>query len=184
MKLAQLNAGLFFGTDTGNTEEVGERIQKELASHGIEIELININESSPELLESFDFLIFGIPTWDFGGIQQDWEELEAEFLSCNLSGKLTALYGLGDQFGYGDYFLDAMGWLHERVLKTGATVIGAWPTEGYEFTESLALNEDRSAFCGLAIDEDQQFELTDERISKWVTQLIDECSQLLDEQSA
>jgi hypothetical protein len=29
-----------------------------------------------------------------------------------------------------------------------------------------------SEFCGLAIDEDQQFELTDARISQWVAQIV------------
>ncbi|TXR51348.1 flavodoxin [Reinekea thalattae] len=184
MQLSELNVGLIFGTDTGNTEDVGTRIQTEMQKHGVEVELINITEASPEVCETYDFLIFGIPTWDFGGIQQDWEEAEETFLTANLTGKIAALYGLGDQFGYGDFFLDAMGWLHERVVKTGATVIGFWPTEGYEFTESQAVNDEKTEFCGLAIDEDQQFELTDERISKWVEQLVNECAELLQELSA
>jgi flavodoxin len=81
---------------------------------------------------------------------------------------------LGDQRGYGDYFVDAMGWLYERVLATGAQVIGHWPAEGYKVAASLALNESKTEFCGLAIDEDQQFELTDRRVATWVNQIVSE----------
>ena len=80
--------------------------------------------------------------------------------------------------GYADYFLDAMGWLHERVLKAGATIIGEWSTEGYDFEASLAANDDKTYFCGLGIDEDQQIELSDERINNWVALLLDQLKQL------
>lgn len=170
--------GLVFGTDTGNTEEVGDKICNELANYGIEVEMINVAETTPQVIETFDFVIMGIPTWDFGGIQEDWEDFEKEILSTDLNDKTVALYGLGDQLGYGDYFVDAMGWLHERVLKTGATVIGAWPTEGYDFEASLAANEDKTFFCGLAVDEDQQIELTDKRVSAWISLILEELTSL------
>eukprot|EP00903_Cladosiphon_okamuranus_P004286 g4284.t1 len=139
--------------------------------------MIDVVDVDSEKLESFDFLIMGIPTWDFGGIQEDWERFEANLLATNLEHKTVALYGLGDQRGYGDFFLDAMGWLDARVRKAGAQVIGAWSTQGYEFEASLAANADKSMFCGLGIDEDQQFELTDKRIAQWVAQLIAEYEQ-------
>lgn len=172
--LAETNVGLIYGTDTGNTEEVGEKIVAALASYGVIAEMINVSDTSAEEIETFDFIIMGIPTWDFGGIQEDWEDFEDQILATKLHGKTVALYGLGDQRGYGYYFLDAMGWLNERVLKAGATVIGAWPTQGYDFDESKALTDDGDHFAGLAIDEDQQFELTDGRIAQWVGQLVAE----------
>ena len=176
--ITTLNTGLIFGTDTGNTEEIGDKIASVLAEHACPVEMINVADASPEAIEIFDFIIMGIPTWDFGGIQQDWEDFEEQILATKLSGKIVALYGLGDQRGYGDYFIDAVGWLHERVLKAGATVIGAWPTEGYDFEASRAANQDKSLFCGLAIDEDQQIELTDQRVAAWVALLIEQLDQL------
>ncbi|MEO0444065.1 MAG: flavodoxin [Pseudomonadota bacterium] len=178
MNLSDLNVGLIFGTDTGNTEEIGDKIASVLAEHACPVEMINVVDASPEIIESFDMIIMGIPTWDFGGIQEDWEDFEDQIAQTKLTGKIVALYGLGDQRGYGDYFIDAVGWLHERVVKVGATVIGEWPTEGYDFEESLAANKDKSMFCGLAIDEDQQLELTDERISGWINLLISQLDQL------
>lgn len=171
-----LNIGLVFGTDTGNTEEMGDKISECFSQHGYAVDMINVTEASPEIIESFDFVIMGIPTWDFGGIQEDWEDFEQDILQCKLSGKTVALYGMGDQLGYGDYFVDAMGWLNERVLKAGAMVIGEWSTEGYDFAASLAANDDKTQFCGLAIDDDQQFDLTDERIATWVGQLVEKLS--------
>lgn len=165
---------IIFGTDTGNTEEVGEKIQSQLGSHGVQADMLNITEAGSANFANHDLVILGIPTWDFGGVQQDWEEFEAELLTADLSDTVVALYGLGDQFGYGDFFLDAMGWLHERIVKLGAHVIGHWPTEGYDFEASLALNEDKTLFCGLAIDEDQQFEQTDQRVQAWVEQIVSE----------
>ncbi|MGH1438610.1 MAG: flavodoxin [Cellvibrionaceae bacterium] len=176
--ISDMNVGLIFGTDTGNTEEIGDKIAGVLVEHACPVEMINVVDATPEIIESFDFIIMGIPTWDFGGIQEDWENFEDEILATKLDNKIVALYGLGDQRGYGDYFIDAVGWLHERVLKTGATIIGEWPTEGYDFEASLAANEDKSYFCGLAIDEDQQIELTDGRIEGWINLLIEQLNKL------
>ncbi len=39
---------------------------------------------------------------------------------------------MGDQLGYGEWFLDALGMLHDK-LATGVKFVGYWPTEGYEF---------------------------------------------------
>lgn len=175
--IQELNIGLIFGTDTGNTEEMGDKISQVFAEYGCAIEMVNVTEASPEVIEAFDFIIMGIPTWDFGGIQEDWEDFEDQIKSTKLTGKTVALYGLGDQRGYGDYFVDAMGWLNTHVLSAGATVIGAWSTESYDFEASLAANEDKTLFCGLAIDEDQQIELTDDRINTWVSQLIGELQE-------
>lgn len=176
--LSDCNIGLIFGTDTGNTEEMGDKICTVLSEHGCAAEMINVEDTSPEEIEQFDFLIMGIPTWDFGGIQDDWAYFEEDILRTQLQGKVVALYGMGDQLGYGDNFVDAMGWLHERVVKAGAQCIGFTSTGGYDFAASLACNEDKTQFCGLAIDDDQQFDLTDDRISNWIEQLVQEYSQL------
>ena len=43
-----------------------------------------------------------------------WDALD----SIDLQGKIVALFGLGDQAGYGEWFLDAMGLLHDvRFLR-------------------------------------------------------------------
>ena len=165
---------LVFGTDTGNTEEVAEKIQEQLSESGQVVEIIDVTDCSADRISEADMCIFGIPTWDFGGIQADWEDFKEELEAAELGGKKVALYGLGDQFGYGDFFIDAVGWLHEIIQPMGADIKGYWPVEGYEFTESRALSPCKTYFYGLAVDDDQQFEQTDERVSSWVQQILAE----------
>ncbi len=157
--------GLFFGSDEGNTESVAERIQAQFPEGSIDIH--DIADVTQMNFADYERIILGIPTWDFGQIQSDWEEFWDDLEEVDFSGKTVALFGLGDQFGYGDYFLDAMGMLHDVIVANGANIIGHWPTEGYDFEASKALIESENCFVGLAIDEDQQEELTDNRIVQW-----------------
>lgn len=85
---------------------------------------------------------------------------------------------MGDQLGYTDWFQDALGMLHDVVISQGGFVIGNWPNEGYEFAASKALTEDKTAFVGLALDEDNQYMLSDERIKKWCQQLQSELAEI------
>ena len=174
-----LNIGLIYGTDTGTTQEVGEKIAHRITEQGYAIDMINVAEASKEVLEMFDMLIMGIPTWNYGSTVDEWRDFESELTSADLSSKIVALYGLGNQRGYADFFVDALGWLHNLVLETGAEVIGAWPAGGYQFEASRALNPGGTEFCGLAIDEDQQYQLTDMRVAAWVDQIMVEASDLM-----
>ena len=47
-------------------------------------------------------------------------------------------------------------------MEKGGTLIGRWPTDGYEFDESLAL--DNGEFLGLGLDNDNQEDETEERL--------------------
>jgi flavodoxin I len=88
------------------------------------------------------------------------------------AGKKVAYFGMGDQVGYSDNFQDAMGILEEKITSLGGQTVGLWPNQGYEFDESKALKGDR--FVGLALDEDNQPEMSDDRIKTWVAQLKQE----------
>ncbi len=161
--------GLFFGSDEGNTEGVSYRIQQRLGEDAVDV--MDIADVTQLDFANYDKIILGIPTWDFGQIQSDWEEFWDDVSEIDFSGKTIALFGLGDQFGYGDYFLDAMGMLHDVIVEKGATIIGLWSVDGYEFDASKALTTDQKHFVGLAIDEDQQEEMTAERLNIWCEQL-------------
>ncbi len=163
------NIGLFFGSDEGNTEKVAYRIQKRLGDDVVEVR--DIADVTQLDFADYDRIILGIPTWDFGQIQSDWEEFWDDISAVDFSGKTVAFFGLGDQFGYGDYFLDAMGMLHDVVIQSGADIIGHWSTEGYEFDASKAEILGEKKFVGLALDEDQQENLTAERLNLWCAQI-------------
>lgn len=162
--------GLFYGSTTGNTENVAELIAEKIGFD--RIHRIDIAADGLDSVAEYTYLILGIPTWDFGELQEDWADLWQLLDAAELQGKKCALFGLGDQIGYGEWFLDAMGLLHERVLARGAEVVGYWPVEGYDFDASKALTEDGSHFVGLAIDEDCQHAETDGRVEKWCQQVM------------
>ncbi len=161
--------GLFFGSDEGNTERVAYLIQRCLGPDLVEVH--DIADVTQLDLAHYEQMILGIPTWDFGQIQSDWEEFWDDVAEVDFSGKTVALFGLGDQFGYGDYFLDAMGMLHDVIVANGARIVGHWSTEGYDFEASKAEIPGEGLFVGLALDEDQQEAQTVERLNRWCRQI-------------
>lgn len=164
--------GLIYGSDTGMTEEITHNIVDEWKSSDIKvIEVSNVKASD---FEKFEFLILGLSTWYDGDLQSDWESFFDEFQTIDFTGKTIALFGLGDQYGYREFFIDGVGMLAKVILKNGGKIIGKWPIEGYDFTESKAKVEDEDLFYGLAIDEDNQPELTQERVKNWLNQLESE----------
>ncbi|WP_087016350.1 flavodoxin FldB [Thaumasiovibrio subtropicus] len=171
-----MKIGLFYGSTTCYTEMAAEKIRSTLGEDLVSIH--NVKESSLSLTKDYDLLIFGISTWDFGELQEDWEAIWSHLDNLKLEDKAIALFGLGDQEGYGEWYLDAMGMLHEALLMSGAQIIGYWPNEGYDFSASKALTEDKSMFVGLALDEDSQYDLSDERIASWCEQIMLEYSEL------
>ncbi|MCD8547019.1 MAG: flavodoxin FldA [Aeromonadaceae bacterium] len=165
------SVGLFFGSDTGNTETIAGMIQKELGEQLVDVR--DIAKSSKEEIAQFDLLILGIPTWYYGEAQADWDDFFPELEEIDFTNKLVAIFGCGDQEDYAEYFLDAMGTLRDIVEARGAIIMGHWPTEGYHFEASKALVDDHH-FVGLGIDEDRQPELTEGRVKAWCKQLVEE----------
>jgi flavodoxin II len=175
-----MKIGLFFGSTTCYTEMVAEKIQEAFAHYnGFEVVLHNIKSDALSLCQEYDFLLFGISTWDYGELQEDWESSWEEVSQLELSGKMVALYGMGDQIGYSEWFQDALGMLHEQLLPTEAYITGYWPNIGYEFISSKALTTDQQYFVGLSLDDESQYQLTDERIVQWVKSIHDEIKEIL-----
>ncbi|MBD2365029.1 flavodoxin FldA [Anabaena minutissima FACHB-250] len=158
--------GLFYGTQTGKTESVAEIIRDEF---GDGVTLHDMSQAEAADFEEYQYVIVGCPTWNMGELQSDWEGFFPELDDIDFNGKMVAYFGTGDQMGYADNFQDAIGILEEKISQRGGKTVGYWPTEGYDFNDSKALRNGK--FVGLAIDEDNQSDLTDERIKAWVSQL-------------
>ncbi len=159
--------GLFFGSETGNTANAASMIAAELGASNVEV--YNIADCDASFLTSYDNIILGCSTWGFGELQSDWENFLPGFDSVDLTGKTIALFGLGDQVNYADVFLDAMGTICKKVQERGGTVVGSWSTEGYDFSGSTAVMN--GSFVGLALDVDNQDDLTPDRVSQWVSMI-------------
>ncbi|MFN6572518.1 flavodoxin FldA [Dendronalium sp. ChiSLP03b] len=159
--------GLFYGTQTGKTESVAEIIRDEFG--GDVVTLNDISQAEAADFDEYEYLIIGCPTWNIGELQSDWEGFFPELDEIDFSGKVVAYFGTGDQLGYGENFQDAIGIIEEKISQRGGKTVGYWSTEGYDFEASKALKNGK--FVGLAIDEDNQSDLTNERVKAWVTQL-------------
>ena len=160
--------GLFYGSDTGNTENIALKIREKISKENVYI--IDMYDATIEEFAKYDKIILGLSTWHDGQLQSDWDTFFEEFKEVDFTGKTVALFGLGDQYVYCDYFIDGVGIIGEVVLKNGGAIVGKWPTEGYEHTDSKAELEE-GTFLGLALDEDNQFNQTDERVDAWVEQI-------------
>lgn len=166
--------GLFWGTDTGMTEEIVTVLIDLLAEKGIEVDSINVFDVTAADFDAYQHCILGLSTWYDGELQSDWEEFyDKDFKEIDFTNKKVALFGLGDQEGYDEYFIDGVGIIGEVVINNGGELFGKWSTAGYEYTSSKAEKE-KGCFLGLAIDEDNQPELTDERLEQWLGQLENE----------
>lgn len=171
---ANQKVGLFYGSTTGVTEDIAYEIQEVWNNeHSEAIEPINIGhvKNLNELL-AYDKLILGVPTWNIGQLQDDWDIAFPDLSKMDFTGKQIALFGIGDQYGYPDNFLDAIGILGKQLRDCGATLVGFTNTQGYEFAESVGVEDQQ--FMGLGIDEISQQDLTPERIEAWVAQISKE----------
>ncbi|MBV1789646.1 flavodoxin [Marinobacterium sp. D7] len=169
--------GLFFGSDTGKTRKVAKMIGKKFDEQTV-AKPVNVNRADPDEFAGYEFLILATPTLGEGllpGLSADiedesWEEFLPKIEDKDFSGKTVALIGLGDQVGYPDEFVDALGELYAFFSERGANIVGSWPTDGYEFNHSEAVGED-GKFVGLALDLDNQSNLTEERLNAWLSQI-------------
>ncbi len=166
--------GLFYGSTTCYTEMAGEKIRDTInLSLGFSaVTLHDIALDPITRMAEYQYLILGIPTWDFGELQEDWESHWDAMDNLDLTGKQVALYGLGDQVGYPKWFQDALGYLWAKVRTQGASTVGAWPNEGFEFEDSKALSSDEKMFVGLPLDDENQLEVADDHIDQWCDQII------------
>ncbi|GAB5426412.1 MAG: flavodoxin FldB [Crocinitomicaceae bacterium] len=173
--------GLFYGSSTSHTEYIAYELQEIINNLKVNsVDVYNIGQTKAEQIKQYDYLIFGIPTWDIGELQADWDVFWATLEQLDLSGKKVAVFGLGDQYSYTDTFQDAMGILAEEVLERGAELMGYTSIEGYEFEDSIALSIDRDEFMGLSLDEDHQSDLTAERLNHWAQQVLSEFGLLME----
>jgi len=163
--------GLFFGTQTGKTEECAGKIA---AASGCEAKAID--DVSAADLAGFDGLIVGAPTWNTGADEQrsgtTWDDYLEEIKGLDLCGKPVAIFGVGDSAGYGDNFCDAIEELHSTFSSAGAKMLGYVAASDYQHSDSKSVQDDK--FLGLPLDEDNEYDMTDDRVKKWVDQIKSE----------
>ena len=164
--------GLFWGSNTGNQEEAAGFLKDFMESEGVEMDEYNIADTDPSKMLEYKRLIIGCPTWHIGELQDDWDFIYEKYKELDFSGITAAFFGCEDQVAYADNFLDAIGLLGKRFMENDGTLIGRWTTEEYDYDNSLP--EDGDEFLGLGLDNDNEEELTEERLIIWAELIKDE----------
>ncbi len=162
-----MKTAILYGTLTGHTQEIADLLAAQLTE--LSPEVGDISGREPASLLEWDVLILGVPTWNIGELQQDWDDFVGKIGATDFTGKRVAVFGCGDQAGYPDTFADAQGLLWDALKARGAKLIGLWPTEGYTFTGSKAIVDGK--LVGLVADFENQSELNEERVKRWAEQL-------------
>ncbi|MEF2071375.1 flavodoxin FldA [Consotaella aegiceratis] len=155
---------VIYGSDSGATRGIAKKIAAKLDAEVFDVKRVTVAE-----FENCDLLVLGVPTYGDGTLQDDWDAALDTLRAANLEGKKVALFGLGDQMGYPDTFVDAIGILYDELIEKQAEIIGQTATDGYEFEDSLAVRD--GVFVGLALDQDNQSSMSTNRIAAWTSQL-------------
>lgn len=155
----------------GNTEEAARKIYSLLGSDHA---LVKLNDAASLDFGEYSCIIAGCATtgaeiWQKATSGNNWAKFFAANANLPIAQKKVAIFGLGDQILYHNNFCDQIEYLRDEFAKRGAVIIGQWPVDGYQFQESRAVEDGH--FMGLALDEDNQPELTGKRIAEWVNQL-------------
>ncbi|ECQ8137635.1 flavodoxin FldA [Campylobacter upsaliensis] len=154
---------VIYGSAMGNTESAANIIADKL---GIS-DVLNIADINADKINSYDKLICGTSTWGSGDLQDDWDGFD--FSGLSLSGKVVAVFGMGDSESYSDTYCGGMGKLAQNLKDAGATLVGEVSTDGYNFESSDAVVDGK--FVGLALDNDNQEDQTEARIDAWIVQI-------------
>jgi flavodoxin I len=158
---------IVYGSSTGTCEDIARRIATQL---GLEKkDVVDASALTAEQVSECDNLILGTSTWGEGDIQDDWYDGLKVIQGCDLTGKDIALFGCGDSGSFSDTFCGGMAQLWEGVKDRGANLIGQVSTDSYTFDDSEAVVDGK--FIGLALDEVNEADKTDERIAGWMEQI-------------
>lgn len=165
------NIGIFYGSSSGVTKVVAEKIGELLDVESFNI--FNMEEDFTDFddMFAFDILLFGCSTWGSGEVQNDWRDplLDLDNDKPSFAGKTIAVFGAGDYKAHGEQFVSALGILHDKFKARGATLVGSFPTDGYTHKYSFAERDGK--FVGLPFDEVNEADKTDARVTAWVDSL-------------
>ena len=164
---------IFFSPEGGNVNHVADQLGEMLGNDKADV--IPVISANKEDVDKYKKVILvgstvGTDHWDNEVIVDEWSEFFTKIQDISFEDKKVAIVGLGNCVLYPEHFADGMADLHDRITKQNGKVLGFVDSEGYEFTDSEAVNED-GLFCGLALDEDNEYDLTEERLKKWIQQL-------------
>lgn len=165
------NIGIFYGSSTGMTSELAQKIANKL---NIESNVFDVSNADPSDVSEFEVLLLGCSTWGVGELQDDWDGFLPKLKEQDLRDKLIGLFGTGDSDSYPDSFCEALSIIKEKLSSTGCKFIGSYTPEDYNY--DCTKSEENGQLIGLCIDDVNQEDLTDKRIELWVSKILSELS--------
>jgi len=159
--------GLIYSFNTNKTSLAARKIAEDFGEG--QVDNVNAETITEKEFLSFDNLILGVPTWFDGELPNYWDEFAPALEDLDLKGKTIAIFGNGNQKGYPENFLDAVGIMTDLLESRGAQLIGFTPVKGFTFESSKAVRGEQ--FVGLGLDFENQGNQVNSRIKKWVEQL-------------
>ena len=159
---------ILYGSSGGNAESVARQTQDLFEG---EADLYNVREVTLDEIRDYPYYIIGTSTTGIGDLQDDWEGFLPSFIRLDLSGKKVAIFALGDSASYSSSFAESMKVVYDEIVDR-TTIVGQMPDEGYTYDDSMAVIG--GMFVGLPIDEDNEYDMTGERLTAWVEKLKNE----------
>ena len=161
---------ILYGSSGGNTESVTKQIETLLNN---EVDIYNVDSVSLEQIKNYPYFILGTSTSGVGDLQDDWESFLPSFSKMDFSGKKVALFALGDSASFSSSFAESMKVIYDEIHDK-ATVVGAVADEGYTYDSSAAVVD--GMWVGLPLDEDNECDMTGERLKNWIEKIKPEFS--------
>lgn len=156
---------ILYGSSGGNAESVAKQVQDLFEGSA---DLFNVREVSLDEIKDYPYYIVGTSTTGIGDLQDDWEGFLPSFSKLDLSDKKVAIFALGDSASYSSSFAESMKVIYDEIADS-TRIVGRVSDEGYTYDDSMAVVD--GLFVGLPIDEDNEYDMTGERLSKWVETL-------------
>lgn len=156
---------VIYGSSGGNTKAVAKQIVSKLDNKA---DIYDVSDIKTVDLGKYPYLLLGTSTTGIGDLQDDWDRMLPSLLNLDLKEKKVAIFGLGDSASYSESFAQSMRVLYDG-LNGKTNLVGKVKDEGYTYDESDSVID--GEWVGLPLDEDNEYDLTDERLNNWLEDL-------------
>lgn len=154
--------GIFYGSTAGATAKVAAMIASRLGV--AEQDIHNVAHTAPSAVADYDVIVLGASTQGAGDLQEDMDTFLDGVSSLDLSSKMVAIFGLGDE-QMANSFCNSVGEIYKRLHDTHAMFFAPFDNDGYDYKHSDS--DVKGMIVGLCIDNVNKPEATESRVDAW-----------------
>jgi flavodoxin II len=169
-----MNIGLFYGSSTCYTEMAAEKIRDIIGPELVTLH--NLKDDAVALMEQYDVLILGIPTWDLVNTGRLGSHLgSARYAQSRRQNHCHVRHGRSVGLRR-----VVPGRARHAARQTGAErryVYRLLANRRLRVHQQKPIIADGQLFVGLALDETNQYDLSDERLQNWCEQILGEMAE-------